>query len=63
MDIVKIELVEKFHRFDKLKHSTVNPKAFAEKRLVYACYHPQKSPSNPNDHFKELQIHMELLVK
>src|SRR3972149_3666821 len=29
----KIELVEKFHRFDKLKHSTVNPKAFAEKGL------------------------------
>ena len=29
----KIELVEKFHRFDKLKHSTVNPKAFSEKGL------------------------------
>lgn len=29
----KIELVENFHRFDKLKHSTVNPKAFAEKGL------------------------------
>jgi len=26
----KIELVENFHRFYKLKHSTVNPKAFAE---------------------------------
>jgi len=25
--------VEKFHRFDKLKHSTVNPKAFSEKGL------------------------------
>lgn len=29
----KIELVENFHRFEKLKHSTVNPKAFAEKGL------------------------------
>ena len=29
----KIELVENFHRFDKLKHSTVNPKAFTEKGL------------------------------
>jgi hypothetical protein len=29
----KIELVENFHRFNKLKHSTVNPKAFAEKGL------------------------------
>jgi len=27
----KRELVENFHRFDKLKHSTVNPKAFPEK--------------------------------
>ena len=29
----KNELVEKFHRFNKLKHSTVNPKAFPEKGL------------------------------
>ena len=29
----KDELVENFHRFDKLKHSTVNPKAFAKKGL------------------------------
>jgi hypothetical protein len=29
----KIELVENFHRFNKLKHSTVNPKAFPEKGL------------------------------
>lgn len=29
----KIELVENFHRFDKLKHSTVNPKVFTEKSL------------------------------
>ncbi len=29
----KTELVEKFHRFDKLKHSTVNPKVFTEKGL------------------------------
>lgn len=27
----KNELVENFHRFNKLKHSTVNPKAFPEK--------------------------------
>ena len=27
----KTELVENFHRFNKLKHSTVNPKAFPEK--------------------------------
>jgi len=26
----KTELVENFHRFEKLKHSTVNPKAFTE---------------------------------
>jgi len=29
----KSELVESFHRFNKLKHSTVNPKAFPEKGL------------------------------
>lgn len=29
----KNKLVENFHRFDKLKHSTVHPKAFAEKGL------------------------------
>ncbi len=29
----KIELVENFHRFEKLKHSTVNPKVFSEKGL------------------------------
>lgn len=29
----KNELVEKFHRFDKLKHSTVSPKVFTEKGL------------------------------
>lgn len=29
----KAELVENFHRFEKLKHSTVNPKAFTEQGL------------------------------
>jgi len=29
----KSELVENFHRFNKLKHSSVNPKAFTEKGL------------------------------
>jgi len=29
----KVELVENFHRFNRLKHSTANPKAFAEKGL------------------------------
>lgn len=29
----KHELVENFHRFNKLKHSTVTPKAFSEKGL------------------------------
>ena len=29
----KRELVENFHRFNRLKHSTVNPKAFPEKGL------------------------------
>jgi len=29
----KNELVENFHRFNKLKHSTVTPKAFSEKGL------------------------------
>ena len=29
----KSELVENFHRFNKLKHSTVNPKALPEKGL------------------------------
>lgn len=29
----KKELVENFHRFDKLKYSTVNPKVFTEKGL------------------------------
>ena len=29
----KTELVENFHRFERLKHSTVNPKAFTEQGL------------------------------
>ena len=29
----KIELVKNFHRFDKLKHATANPKAFSETGL------------------------------
>ena len=29
----KDELVENFHKFNRLKHSTVNPKAFPEKGL------------------------------
>jgi hypothetical protein len=29
----KLELVENFHRFKKLKHSSVNPKAFPERGL------------------------------
>ena len=32
-DKEKSELVENFHRFNRLKHSTVNPKAFPEKGL------------------------------
>ncbi len=32
-DEEKSELVENFHRFNRLKHSTVNPKAFPEKGL------------------------------
>ncbi|MFA7083391.1 MAG: ORF6N domain-containing protein [Arcobacteraceae bacterium] len=32
-DEEKNELVEKFHRFNTLKHSTVNPKVFTEKGL------------------------------
>ena len=30
----KSELVESFHQFNRLKHSTVNPKAFPEKGVV-----------------------------
>lgn len=33
----KKELVENFHRFDKLKHSTVNPKVFTEKGLYMSA--------------------------
>jgi hypothetical protein len=40
----KNELVESFHRFEKLKHSTVNPKAFAEKGL-YMLATILKSPA------------------
>src|SRR5574344_27117 len=32
-DEEKIELIKKFDRFNKLKHSTVNPKVFTEKGL------------------------------
>jgi hypothetical protein len=42
----KEELVEKFHRFSKLKHSTVNPKAFTKKRLVHDGNHSEKSTSH-----------------
>ena len=40
----KIELVENFHRFERLKHSTVNPKAFTEKGL-YMLATILKSPA------------------
>lgn len=40
----KLELVENFHRFEKLKHSTVNPKAFTEKGL-YMLATILKSPA------------------
>ncbi len=33
MDTERDELVKKFHRFEKQKHSTVVPKAFTEKGL------------------------------
>jgi hypothetical protein len=42
--VEKTELVESFHRFEKLKHSTVNPKAFAEKGL-YMLATILKSPA------------------
>jgi hypothetical protein len=43
----KNELVENFHRFNKLKHSTVNPKAFSEKDLHMICKQPiLKHPLN-----------------
>jgi len=45
----KSELVENFHRFNKLKHSTVNPKAFPEKGLLYACHHSEK-PAGSSGH-------------
>ena len=35
----KNELVENLHRFNRLKHSTVNPKAFPEKGLYNAGYY------------------------
>jgi len=44
----KNELVENFHRFDKLKHFTVNPKAFAEKGL-YMLATILKKPSMIQD--------------
>ena len=44
----KIELVENFHRFNKLKHSTVNPKAFPEKGL-YMLATILKSPQINGD--------------
>ena len=40
----KTELVENFHRFEKLKHATVNPKAFTEKGL-YMLATILKSPA------------------
>ena len=40
----KTELVDSFHRFERLKHSTVNPKAFTEKGL-YMLATILKSPA------------------
>ena len=42
----KNKLVENFHRFNKLKHSTVNPKGFPRKGLVHAGYNSEKSSSS-----------------
>jgi hypothetical protein len=44
VDQEKFELVENFHRFNKLKHSTVSPKAFTEKGL-YMLATILKSPT------------------
>ena len=49
----KSELVENFHRFNKLKHSTVNPKAFPEKGLYMLATilkSPQAVQATPGDH-------------
>jgi hypothetical protein len=35
LKVEKDELVENFHRFERLKHSTVNPKVFTEKGRCY----------------------------
>lgn len=42
----KQELVENFDRFETMKHSTMEPKAFTEKRSLYARHSPEKSPCN-----------------
>lgn len=45
----KNELVENFHRFGRLKHSTVVPKAFTEKGL-YMLATILKGPHYPDHH-------------
>jgi phage regulator Rha-like protein len=47
LETEKCELVENFHRFNKLKHSTVAPKAFTEKGL-YMLATILKSPRAVN---------------
>jgi hypothetical protein len=42
----KNELVENFHRFEKLKHSTVNPKAFTEKSSCFYRQSQRKPTAN-----------------
>lgn len=42
----KSELVENFHRFNKLKHSTVNPKAFPEMDSILRDYHRMIEETN-----------------
>jgi len=53
----KSELVENFHRFEKLKHSTVNPKAFTEKGLYNACHHTQESGGDTSNHLNHRNLH------
>jgi len=58
----KNELVENFHRFNKLKHSTVNPKAFPEKGL-YMLATILKSPRLPEKRRTQSSISHPLWVE
>lgn len=59
----KNELVENFHQFNSLKHSTVNPKVFAEKGLCKLATIIKSKVTTKSNQILENIIEIETITK